>query len=375
MELAPLLVPAVCDRRHARAAAARPVQVGLEAPVRRSASSHSFALRSSPMSAAISKLFMVAVCPELRGHLRRVRARACGAAPGALSRLSGAGRGAAGRGVLENARHRLAASRRQGRRVGRDAAVDINPVGTDRGCLSDQAAERACLGEDRLRTHRAARQGRRPRRRAGSIRRPCHRPALLGARPICLFPAAGLRLNSLAETHRGLFDVLLVLRRSCSCRSAAARTSMHDWHASRCPACLLHRDRPVAGHRGGIERIFRAACSSRRRRGNTIVCACCSSAPTTCCRRRSTKETRRSRARSTRSSAGGDEGKRRMGRDLSPAPNPTAASDRHRRRLSSTMRSQQLTPVDRSAARRRCGRRRCRVVRRSWPHSGRNARA
>ena len=128
----------------------------------------------------------------------------------------------------------------------------------DRERLSDQAAERACLGEGRSADARAARQGRRRARSPDRSARACHCPALLGARPIRLFQAARIPPQQPCRKQPGRCRrfpaaVAVLLRAAAAARRRARMERL------RRQACGRHRRRLAAGSGGGVGRICGAA--------------------------------------------------------------------------------------------------------------------
>ena len=138
---------------------------------------------------------------QLRRDRRAVRARADRTAPGALSRLPGARRGAARGGVLEAHRHRGARCRCQGADRRRPGRAGRQSGRGDGRCLSDHAVERARLGEGVACAPSSGSTSRSmPRRRAGSIRSGTISPG--GSGCAASWPISGGRASATTPSPR-----------------------------------------------------------------------------------------------------------------------------------------------------------------------------
>ncbi len=251
------LVPALRDRRHAGAGAAKPIQMGLEAAVR--IRLHRVLLlrdvhpRRVRQQGVPRHLF-----GDFRGAGHRVSARRARAASGAISRLPGLGRGAAGRGLLEAARHRLALSRCQDGPVGPRCDGRYQSGRDDRERLSDQAAERACLGEGRVCGRSSGSTGPKARLLTGSIRSGMPLPGATGCTANSPISSdKDTATTALPKATRPLPTFSCCCRPSSSCRCCCSTPCMNgtastsSMRSSSSSACCRERQRRGPDMRSG----------------------------------------------------------------------------------------------------------------------------
>ena len=266
---------------------------------------------------ALSNVLLILYVLGLRRHLRGGRAGACGAAPGALPRLSRACRSAAGGDLL--AHSRVSARTDAGAPEPLPPAVD-----TILGTIADaypikQSSELAWV-KIALRVLELVDRGGAASGKAGSMQPAMRSPAHYWVQgQYAFFRTRGYRLKRTRRRHRAHAILLL---RAGAVRDRADRDRLHvagaDRSTNRVAHGLLIVERPAARHRQHHERVFRT--TRARRAGPPVrphahaVRARLELLPETIDDATAPLTRRLCRAR-----PGGDDGEGRVGRDLSPA--------------------------------------------------------